>query len=500
MATMYLSARGFYLKSTWTGTENGDTVKYSTPSLAREYVRFSASQLPRGAAVQQAILRVSANFGYTGGSLKINNDSRLEREITGLFIPDSAGSFPDLTLTFTYRANGGQGGAGSHMSSTHVTSAVITVTYDEGDSQSADTREALWRAACLPSREMAPFAALRFPDGSEQALGPGEIVSFQLDEGCSDGPLLGQAPAALLSLRLANAAHEWYPGGSLRGARELLGASLSLRMRVGTDQGPVQVPLGTFYIDEMRGDEGDAYLELRGFDAMANALEAAWTDRMSYPALLTDILAGIVSAAGIGVEGVLACNRDQVISARPDWGKNSTLRQALMQVCAAGGAFARVTREGRLGIAPAFPDYAEALPLAPAVYMRMRHDERRFAFNRVTAWPRGTSDPADAVTSAVSASVPARPQNTLTLRGNGLLTGNNSQTRALLNGLKSAFGGAEWQALYLTWRGDPQQTVGRAVSLTDQDGRELRSVIAGQSLCWDRGFYAKAVCRVGYTR
>ena len=49
MATMYLSARGFYLKSTWTGTENGDTVRYSTPSTAREYVRFSASQLPRGA-------------------------------------------------------------------------------------------------------------------------------------------------------------------------------------------------------------------------------------------------------------------------------------------------------------------------------------------------------------------------------------------------------------------------------------------------------------------
>ena len=500
MATMYLSARGFYLKSTWTGTENGDTVRYSTPSTAREYVRYSASQLPRGASVQQAILRVSANFGYTGGSLKINGDSRLEREITSLFIPDSAGSYPDLTLTFTYRANGGQGGAGGHMSTTHVISAVITVTYEEGDGQAADAREALWRAACAPNREMAPFAALHFPDGTEQALGPGEIVSFQLDEGCGDGPLLGQAPAALLSLRLANAAHEWYPGGSLRGGRELLGAALSLRMRVRTDIGPVQVPLGTFYIDEMRGDESDAYLELRGFDAMANALEAAWTDRISYLAMLTDILAGIVSAAGIGVEGVLACNRDQVISQRPDWGRNCTLRQALMQVCAAGGAFARITRTGRLGILPARPDYDAALAFGPAMYMRLRHDERFFSFNRVTAWPRGTADPADAVTAAVSAAVPARPQNTLTLRNNGLLTGNNTQTRALLNGLKTALNGAEWQALYLTWRGDPQQQTGQALILTDQDGRELRTFIAGQSLCWDGGLFAKAVCRVGFAR
>ena len=50
----------------------------------------------------------------------------------------------------------------------------------------------------------------------------------------------------------------------------------------------------------------------------------------------------------------------------------------------------------------------------------------------------------------------------------------------------------------LTWRGDPQQVVGQAVSLTDQDGRVLGTLIAGQSLCWDRGFFAQAVCRVEY--
>ena len=209
MAVMYLNARDFYLKSTWTGTESGGTVRYSTPSLAREYVTFSASQLSRNATVQQAILRVSVSWGYTGGTLTINGSESLEREITNLFIPDSAGNYPDLTLTFTYRANGGQDGAGNHMSSTHVRSAVITVTYEPGDSAAADARAAVWQAACAPSRDMAPFAALRFPDGTEQALGPGEIVSFRLDEGCDDGPLLGQAPAALLSLRLANAAHEW---------------------------------------------------------------------------------------------------------------------------------------------------------------------------------------------------------------------------------------------------------------------------------------------------
>ena len=499
MATLYLNARDFYLKSTWTGTESGSTVRYTTPSIAREYVTYAASQLPRGAAVQQAILRVSASIGYTGGILTVNGSTALEQEVTRLFIPDSAGNYPDLTLAFTYRAYGGQGGEGSHMSTTHVHSAVITVTYEAGDSQAADTRAALWRAACAPSRGMAPFAALYFPDGSEQALGPGEIVSFQLDEGCGDGPLLGQAPAAVLSLRLANAGHEWYPGGSLRGSRALLGASVIMRMRVQTELGPVQVPLGTFYIDEMRGDENDAYLELRGFDAMANVLENVWNDTTSYPAMLTDILANIAAAAGIGVEGVLACNRSQVISRKPDWGEGCTLRRALMQVCGAGGAYAYITRTGRLGIAPARPDYGDALAMTAAHYMQLRHDEREFVFNRVTAWPRGTADPEDAVTDAVDAALPARPQNTLTLRNNALLTGGNAQTQALLGGLKTMMTGARWQALRLTWRGDPQQTVGRAIFLTDQDGRVLRSFIAGQSLCWDRGFFARAVCRVDFS-
>ena len=68
-----------------------------------------------------------------------------------------------------------------------------------------------------------------------------------------------------------------------------------------------------------------------------------------------------------------------------------------------------------------------------------------------------------------------------------------------INGLKAALNGTEWQALYLTWRGDLQQQTGQALILTDQDGRELRTFIAGQSLCWDGGLFAKAVCRVGYT-
>ena len=498
MATMYLNARAFYLKSTWTGTETENGIRYTTPSLAREYVTFRASLLPRNAVITQAILRVTASYGYTGGSLTINGEERLEREVTGLLIPDEAGNYPDLTLTFAYRANGGQGGAGNHMSSTQVRSAVITIDYTPGDGAAADMRAALWAAACAPSRTMTPFGTLRFADGSEQVFGPGEIVSFRVDEGCDDGPLLGQAPAAQLSLRLANAAHEWYPGGSLRGSRALLGALLRLGMRVLTAQGPAAVPLGTFTVEEMRGEENDPYLELRGFDAMANAMEAVWTDTTAYPALLTDILANIAAAAGLGLEGALLCNRDQVIRQRPAWGEGCSLRRALMAVCGAGGSFARITREGRLSIASARPEMSAALPLTPALYTRLTHDERRFSFNRVTAWPLGATDPADVVTDALVPSLPARPQDTLTLRGNPLLTGDNAQTRALLAGLKAAFTGAEWQALRLTWRGDPQQVVGQAVSLTDQDGRVLGTLIAGQSLCWDRGFFAQAVCRVEY--
>ncbi len=498
MATLYLNAKDFYLKSSWVGTESGGEVRYTTPSLARETVRLAADQLPDGARVTAAVLRVRVSEGYTGGTLTVNGDPALTRDIAALITPDSAGRYPALPLAFAYRANGGAGGAGSHLSTAHVLSVGVTVTYEPDDGAAADMSAAIWQAAAQPGREMAPTAALVFPDGSAQALGAGEIVSFQVDEGCDDGPLLGQAPAASLSIRLANAAHEWYPGGSLRADRELLGAQLRLGLRVTTALGPVNVPLGAFALEEMRGDEGDAYLELRGYDAMANVLEAPWRDNTAYPALLSDLLANIAAQAGLGVDGVLACNRDRTILRRPEWPEDCTLRQGLMHVCAAGGSFACVTRAGRLGIRPARPDSAAPLTLTPAHYMRLRHDERRFRFNRVTAWPKGAADPEDAVTDAVDAAVPARPQNTLSIRKNPLLTGDDEQTRGLLAGLKAAFTGAEWQALALTWRGDPQRVIGEAVALTDQDGRVLRSMIAGQSLCWDRGLYMKAVCRVTY--
>ena len=498
MAILYLNARSFYLKSTWVGTASGDTVRYTNPSTAREYVKYSASQLPKGAQVSQAILRIRASIGYTGGTLTVNGVSGMQRDIAALFRPDSEGVYPDLTLTFAFRAYGGEGGEGNHMSTTKVISAVIEVTYETEDGSEADTRDAVWQAVSRSGRDLAPFAELRFTDGSAQALGPGEIVSFQLDEGCGDGPLLGQATAAMLSLRLANAGHEWYPSGSLRGERALLGASLTLRMRVGTALGPVMVPLGTFYIDEMRGDEQDGYLEVRGFDAMANALEQVWRDTTVYPALLTDILANIAASAGIGVEGVLLCSRDQVIAAKPAWGSGCTHRQALMHVCAAGGAWCCITRTGRLGIRPARPS-GDPLSLGPEHYMRLRHDERAFIFNRVTAWPPGVTDPADTVTSAVDTGITALPQNTLTIRKNPLLTGSNDQTRALLNGLKNAMKGASWQALRLIWRGDPQRAAGQAVTVTDQDGNTVSSVVAAQSLYWDRGLYAKAVSEVPFS-
>ena len=495
MATLYLNAADFYLKSGWTGRADGT---YTTPLLAEAWPVFAASQLPRGAAVEQAVLRVRASFGYTGGVLTVNGQAGLERDVTALLRPDSGGAYPDLTLAFAYRAYGGQGGPGPHLSATHVTSAVIEVTYAGDGGAAADTRAAVWRACCRPDRSLRPFASIRYPDGAEQALGPGAIVSFRLDEGCGDGPLLGQAPAAALAIRLANTAREWYPGGSLRGQHGLLGARIALRIQAQTDQGPVNVPLGTYQVDEMRGDEQDSWLELRGFDPMANALEAAWTDTTAYPALPGDILANIAAQAGLGVEGVLACNRAQVIRRPPDWAAGCTLRRALMQVCAVGGSFAAVSRTGTLLIRPAAGDASDPLVLTQALYTRLTHDERVFAFNRVTAWPPGVTDPAGAVTAAVDPALPARAQNTLFLRDNALLTGDDDQTRALLGGLVTSLTGASWQALRLTWRGDPQKTIGQRLTLTDLNGQPLSTVVCASSVTWATGLEMTAGCEVEY--
>ncbi|MBQ8081677.1 MAG: hypothetical protein IJ240_07230, partial [Clostridia bacterium] len=407
MQTLFLSASSFWLKSSWTGTLGADgDVRYTTPSTARRFVTFGASALPSGARVLSALLSVRASIGYTGGALAVNGSEALSQDVTALLRPDEGGAYPDLTLPFSFRANGGAGGTGGHLSSTHVTEVLLTLTYEtagEMDAQAAGYRELMLKSA----RALCPRLTLIFPDGSMQAVGPEGLISFRLDEGRDDGLLFGTATAAMLTLRLANPGRCWYPGGSLRVDRPLLGATLRLALGVRAEDGVLYRPLGDFQIEEMSGDEDAPWLEVRGYDAMANALEAPFTDPFSYPATLSSVLDQVIAATGFPVRGVLKSNRDFVVRRRPDWGEGATFRKAIAWLCAAGGSFASIAPDGALRIADAWTEApADALSLTPARYFRLAHDERAFRLRHLTVYPLGVTQREKAFRVSLDESAP----------------------------------------------------------------------------------------------
>jgi len=497
MRTMVFSVPDFYLKSSWRGTAVDGGVRYTQPSPAAETVVFGTAALPRGAAVSEAVLTLRVSYGYTGGQLTVNGQSGAVLDVTALISASHDGTFTDTALTFLFRANGGAGGAGAHLSSTHVLSAVMTVQLTDDGGGAADERARARAAALLPARRMTPFCCLRFADGTEQAVQPRDILSFLLEEGRTDGQLLGLALSARLSLRLANAGHPWYPGGSLRGQRELLGARLLLNMRVPDSAGQVSVPMGEFIISEMSGSEEGAYLELRGYDEMAHRLAAPYEDRVAYPAVPGDILRDIAAQSGLSLSGALFCNRAVSIRRRPDWAEGVTLRDALAQVCGACGSFAVITPDGALGVWPALPaPGAEKLTVTAGQYMELMHDERRFVFNRAASVPSGSARLEDIRSAAVDGTVPMTPANTLLLRGNTLMLSGEEQATLLLAGLKEACAGTGLSAMDLRWRGDPTARVGQAVRVNTADGRTVDSVIAGQSIAFRSGLTARACYHV----
>ena len=489
MSTLILSVPPFILSSGWMVVAGQNiTPVVSESFLARESAVFGLSALPRGARVESAVLSVAVSL--TGpGEFLVQGSPELTQDLTGLIYANASGSFEDLALSFSFRARITSGSRGYHRVKAKVSSAVLTVGYDppaEPPPDEAPQTPPFSAAA----RRLLPRGILQYPGGARQVIGPESILSFRLEQGVHDGPLLGCACAAMLSVRLANAAGEWHPGGALRGDRPLLGAWLSMYL---TGEGPVSsfgVPLGVFRLTEMSGGEDGLFLELRGYDAMAALLERPYlSGTLQMP--LDRMLEHVLSLCGLPAEGGLLCNGSAFLSASPVPPEGGTLRQALANLCGAGGSFACVSREGNLIIRSMRTEEAPFVVGPDQVYA-LSHDERVFSFRHLLVQPWGTSGPDSLRAFSLDGSGPTG-ENALVIRGNPLFA-NGADT--LGAGLKEAFTGASWQALTMVWRWDPSVVPGARLTVRTRDGGEIQTVLCGQTLSWDGGLTARAYCRV----
>ena len=489
LSTLILSVPAFTLKSTWLALGGANqTPRLTEPSLAVRNVAYGLSALPRGALIQSAELRVACELSGQGTFL-IQGSPDLVQDLRLLIYPDMYGYYTDLTVPFSFRASIGVSGEGYHRVTAEVSSAVLTVEYTLSDivypEEAADAGP--FRSA---ARSLLPRGILQFPDGSRMVIGAESILSFRIDQGIDDGPLLGRACAAMLSVRLANAAREWYPGGALRGEKPLLGSWLSLYLTGGT----FSVPLGAFRLEEMTGEEEGLYLELRGFDAMAALLERPW-QQVGLPASLKELTDRAAALSGLSAAGTLPCNGTVSSAVQPVPAEGGTIRKALASLCGAGGAFSMIGPDGTLEIRPVWPENETALAVGPEQILRLSHDESAFSFRHLAVQPADTAAAESRRLYSLDGSEP-NGENTLLISGNPLFPDNSPQLSALAEPLKAALTGANWQALRMTWRWEPAACLGTPLTVTTAGGETIRTVLCGQSIIWEGGLRAEAYCGI----
>jgi hypothetical protein len=494
VATLYLTIPAFSITSSWRRL----VTIYTPPSTGYVVKKISAAVIPYGSTIQKAELRVQAQTGYSGGTLRINGSTERTQDITDRIHPNSVGNYTDIQIDFGYTAYGNVGDKPStnYYSTCNVSSVEIEITYESGVGTVIDPEK--FRAASLSiAREIRPRAVVTYPSGAMQPIDHAGIISFSINEGIKSGVLLGAVSSSVLEMRLANQGGEWMPGGAMRGTRTPLGAKIGVEIGLLIDGEWMYQPAGTFTIDKFVGKATDPTVTITGYDAMATEMEKPFSDSLSYPQTLSAILTHISEKAKIGYIGHLAANGDVQITQKPEWGENCTFRQALAYVCQAGASYGQMTRGGILGIFPTWRE-DQQLSLAPDNYMENSHDERLFSFNWIHVTPFDNGK--ETIKSRVDSSIGSNSSNTLKIEKNPLFVSTQTAAQTMADGIASALSGAKWRASDFRWRGDPAVEIGCRVDIRERSGDVFQTTIMSQNMKWDRGFSMQGRCEIDIGR
>ena len=327
------------------------------------------------------------------------------------------------------------------------------------------------------SREIRVSGSITFNTGTAVALTGDHIASFTITEGADSALMPGCVLCAECVLELANDAGQWNSGGSILGAKELIGSTLQLKLGVADGDTIVQRDLGAFVISGAVYATTEAKIRITASDSIATMLSGAFSDTDAYPCTLSALWNRAAAQAGYIFSGTVP-NGDAVIEAEPEWGEVS-LRTAMGMIAAAAGCFVRIGRRGDLQIVPVWQD--AIYEIGADAYMRM--DAGVSAYGPVDALIIG-----DATYYGTDAHTAIFP---LTIDGNPLLA--NAQ---IAQGAANAIAGCRMRALEVTWRGDPELTIGSRIRITDAAGQTYDGLISGQTMTYASGFSAQLTCAV----
>lgn len=332
-----------------------------------------------------------------------------------------------------------------------------------------------------PMRAIGVSGTIVFPTGVQAELA--DILSVLIEEG-ADGALL---PGAVLSARytvlVANDSGQWREGGSIRGARPLVGSTIQLFIAAGEKK----LPLGVFQVDSVRAQERSGSVVFSGSDSIASELGEAFQDALAYPKTLQQVWEHWLSRTRYEFAGTIP-NGDAIIDSAPDW-NGASLRSAAGMIAQAAGCFVRVNRSGSLEMVKCAGDSVGALTGDDYFSLEEGFD----GFGPIQAL---SIVPAGAETATRFGS---ETGDALEIDGNPLMTVGGAHFSALAEGLLSQLTGLEWTRASFVWRGDPALEVGMRVTLTDTYGAARECAITRQTLRFDGGFSATVQCEIPQT-
>ncbi|MBR5232337.1 MAG: hypothetical protein IKW00_08870 [Clostridia bacterium] len=320
-------------------------------------------------------------------------------------------------------------------------------------------------------------AKITLLSGYTYELSDGDILSFSLSDGVSGGDmLLGSAISSYYTLTLFSPDGAWQRGGALLGERTLRGATVELENSENGEK------IGCFIISGAESSEGGDSILLSGYDPLLHRFAGVFTDTLTYPCTLSEILASIASKAGCTVTGTPLCNADILITARPSWGEGCTLRRALAYTAGAMGCFARWSREGKLTLTPLKQSVSRAFQAENAYELKL--GDTPFVFNRLRVFPRGAKE--GAYTEAIlDPTLPYGADNTLTIDDNPLFRSGSSELRSLTNNLCRGLSGLSFTPFSMTAESDISLETGTFATLTDLTGNTHTLWILSRQLTVD---------------
>ena len=327
------------------------------------------------------------------------------------------------------------------------------------------------------SREIRVSGRITFNTGTGIDLTGDHIAALTITEGADSALMPGDVLCAECVLELANDSGQWNSGGSLLGAKPLIGSTLQLQLGVQDGDTIAWRDLGAFVISGAVYVNAEAKIRITASDSIATMLSGAFSESGDYPCTLAQLWNRAAAQAGYVFSGTVP-NGGARIQTAPEWG-DASLRTALGMIAAAAGCFVRIGRRGDLQLVPVWPE--AVCEIGADAYMRM--DAGMQAYGPVDALMVG--DTIYYCTDAQTAIFP------ITIHGNPLLS--NAQ---IAQGAAQAIAGYRVRALEIAWRGDPELTIGSRIRITDASGQTYDGLASGQTLTYAAGFSAQLTCAV----